>query len=391
MRRIVFLLFSLLALFSCTPSAPLQTNVAVVDSLVKVTFNDTTNLYFRITAADEARLTWDATEGKKYNTPGRYQHKGRLVVPAQITVDGKVYNVTSVGDNALFQQRSLTEIYLSDGIRHIGNKALSGCDKLKKLRLPATLETVGDEAIARCKQLVEVKLPNALRKMGKAAMYDCKSLRKVEIPRSMTVVPEELFSGCFSLKKVVFSNNVTTIGERAFSCCELLEDIEFPNSVNEIKAGLFERCSSLRRVRLSRNIKDIPEDCFLACLSLEKIDFTNIENIGAGAFVACNSMGNFNLPEGVKTIGEGAFASCAGIEEIRLPLSLEYVGDEAFANCRNLKDIYLLRIKPIKIDSEMAFPPEPCRINIPKGSIDSYQFTAKWKKFNYREYTVGKK
>ena len=146
------------------------------------------------------------------------------------------------------------------------------------------------------------------------------------------------------------------------------------------------------RVQLMcKNIKYIPVTCFLACRSLEKIDFTNIENIGAGAFVACNSMGNFNLPEGIKRIGEGAFASCGGIEEMRIPLSVEYVGDNAFESCTNLKDIYLLRIKPIEIDSEAAFPMKPCRINVPKGSVDSYQFTAKWKKFDYREYLVGKK
>ena len=187
--RYSFLIFSLLVLFGCSPSAPLQTSVVHCDSLVAVTFNDTTTLYFKIVSDGEACLTWDATEGKKYNTSGRYQHKGRLVVPSQITIDNKVYKVTSIADNALFQQRSLTELYISDGIRHIGNRALSGCDKLTMLRLPETLETIGDEAIARCKQLVKVALPDGIKQMGKYAMYDCKRLREVEIPASMTVVP----------------------------------------------------------------------------------------------------------------------------------------------------------------------------------------------------------
>jgi uncharacterized repeat protein (TIGR02543 family) len=72
-------------------------------------------------------------------------------------------------------------------------------------------------------------------------------------------------------------------------------------------------------------------------------------------------------------------------------LSVEYVGENAFGNCKNLKNVYLLRTKPIEIGDETAFPGEPCNINIPKGSVDSYQFTAKWKKFNYREILVGKK
>ena len=68
---------------------------------------------------------------------------------------------------------------------------------------------------------------------------------------------------------------------------------------------------------------------------------------------------------------------------------VEYVGNNAFAHCAKLTDIYLLRIKPIEIDNETAFPFEPCRINIPKGSVDSYQFTPKWKKYNYREVRVN--
>ncbi|MBR6806112.1 MAG: leucine-rich repeat domain-containing protein, partial [Bacteroidaceae bacterium] len=235
MKRILFSLLSALILFSCAPSAPVQTAATAEGNSVAVTFNDTTKLYFNITADGEAALTWDATEGKKYNTPGRYQHRGTLVLPSQITVADKVYKVTSIADNALFQQRSLAELYIPDGIRHIGDRAISGCDKLLKLRLPETLETVGYEAFARCKRLEEVKLPNSIQKMGRGAMYDCKSLRKVEIPTSMTVVSEALFSGCFSLKNVKLHDKITTIEELAFNRCEQLQEVNIPNSVTEIK------------------------------------------------------------------------------------------------------------------------------------------------------------
>ena len=107
------------------------------------------------------------------------------------------------------------------------------------------------------------------------------------------------------------------------------------------------------------------------------------------AFAHCEKMGNVELPNGLKSIGGSAFHGCANITEMRLPLSVEYVGNNAFAHCAKLTDIYLLRIKPIEIDNETAFPFEPCRINIPKGSVDSYQFTPKWKKYNYREVRVN--
>ena len=74
--RLSFIIITLLLLVGCTPSQPLQTSVNVSDSLIVATFNDTTTLYFRIIADNEVELTWDATDGKNYNTPSRYQHRG---------------------------------------------------------------------------------------------------------------------------------------------------------------------------------------------------------------------------------------------------------------------------------------------------------------------------
>ena len=177
-------------LASCGETLPVQTSSHEAEGLIAVTFNDTTTLHFRITTNGEAQLTWDATDGKNYNTPTRYQHKGKLVLPAEITHAGKNYKVTSIDNNALFQQRSLESLYIPDGIRHIGVKALSGCDKLKSLRLPATLETLGEEAISRCKQLKSLTIPESIREIGKYALHDCKMLRKATIPLSITELPE---------------------------------------------------------------------------------------------------------------------------------------------------------------------------------------------------------
>ena len=83
-----FVLQSLLLFTACAPEAPVQTSVSGSDSLIVATFNDTTTLHFRVIATDEVELVWDATDGKNYNTPSRYQHRGRLVVPATVNFDG---------------------------------------------------------------------------------------------------------------------------------------------------------------------------------------------------------------------------------------------------------------------------------------------------------------
>ena len=85
-----FILQSLLLFTACAPEAPVQTAVSGSDSLIIATFNDTTTLHFRVIAADEAELVWDATDGKNYNSPSRYQHRGSLVVPSAVEFGGKM-------------------------------------------------------------------------------------------------------------------------------------------------------------------------------------------------------------------------------------------------------------------------------------------------------------
>ena len=386
MQKTTAILAAIITLLcSCGPAPSVQTSSQEHGAQIAVTFNDTTTLYFSLTSDSEAELTWDATEGKNYNSPTRHQHAGELTIPAEITHNGKSYRVTSIGDNALFQQRSLKGIYISDGIRRIGRKSLSGCDKLKSLRLPATLESMGEEALSRCKQLAQITLPDCLKEIGKYALHDCKMLKKANIPASITALPEGMFDGCYSLTDIKFHNGVEGIGVRAFSRCESLKKVKFPESLKTIEQEAFSHARSLEKVSFPDSIDYIPVACFHGCTSLRSIELNKVETISHGAFAQCNALASLKLPETLTAIGRSAFAGCAGITEVTIPTSVTFIADNVFVECGKLKEIYLLRTKPIEIESENAFPRQSCRINIPKGSLDSYQFTPKWKKFNYRE------
>ena len=386
----IFILLATLVCFGCGVAEPVQTSSSGSDSLFAATFNDTTTLHFRVSGTDEVELTWDASEGKNYNTPTRYQHKGRLVIPAKVEHDGKMYAVTAIGKNALFQQRSITELYILDGVRTIDERAITGCDKLKKLQLPATLDSIGASAFSRCKLLTEVSFPEGVRAIGKYAFNDCKSLKEIAIPQSISVLPEGMFEGCYSLKKVKMHEGISLIESRVFNRCETLVSIELPHSVSDMGTVVFSECHALKNVRLPKNLEYIPEGCFHDCIALETIDLSGIKSISHHSFANCQAMQEIKLPETLTAIGNGAFSGCINIKEVRIPISVTFIANNAFAHCMALKDIYLLRTKPIEIESEHALPSSPCRINIPKGSIDSYQFTAKWKKFDYREVLIGK-
>jgi hypothetical protein len=152
--------------------------------------------------------------------------------------------------------------------------------------------------------------------------------------------------------------------------------------VKVIERGAFSGCSGLESIELKEGLKRIDAEAFEGCSSLREITIpAGVEKIGSGIFDGCN---NLRVVIEVEKM-YSAFSGCESLTEVTIPVSVKLIANHAFAHCEKLQDINLLRTKPIEIESVHAFPGEPCRINIPKGSIDSYQFTPKWKKFNYRE------
>lgn len=64
-----------------------------------------------------------------------------LVIPASI--DG--YKVVSIGDRA-FEDSSLTNVIISDGVESIGWFAFNGCVKLKDITVPSSVTSIGYSA-----------------------------------------------------------------------------------------------------------------------------------------------------------------------------------------------------------------------------------------------------
>lgn len=57
-----------------------------------------------------------------------------------------------------------------------------GCEKLKKISFPASLDTIGSQAFKDCKSLKSLKLPKKLAYIKKGAFYSCSSLKSVSLP-----------------------------------------------------------------------------------------------------------------------------------------------------------------------------------------------------------------
>ncbi|MGN0468758.1 MAG: leucine-rich repeat domain-containing protein [Acutalibacteraceae bacterium] len=75
---------------------------------------------------------------------------GEITVPQTVKIDGKEYNVKSIGDNAFEGCASITRITISEGVTTIGAKAFASCTKLKAVDVPSTLLTCSYDAFDDC-------------------------------------------------------------------------------------------------------------------------------------------------------------------------------------------------------------------------------------------------
>ena len=74
-----------------------------------------------------------------------------------------------------------------------------------------------------------------------------------------------------------------------------------------------------------------------------------VKTIGDYAFYKCTSLVEINIPDSVETIGEYAFCSCASLEKINIPEGIKIIGACIFDNCTSLEKItYKNKILSVK-------------------------------------------
>lgn len=60
-------------------------------------------------------------------------------------------------------------------------------------------------------------------------------------------------------------------------------------------------------------------------------------SIGVASFLACESLQEIYIPDGVTDIGKCAFDGCKSLREISIPSSVTSIGDDAFSDCLEIR------------------------------------------------------
>ena len=297
------------------------------------------------------------------------------VTKANIPHTIKGVTVTSIGEEAFYNCRSLTSVTIPDGVTSIGEDAFWNCTSLTSVTIPDSVTSIGDWAFSGCKSLTSVTIPDSVTSIGEYTFSQCTSLTSVTIPDSVTSIGGQAFYKCTSLTSVTIPGSVTSIGKSAFSECTSLTSVTIPDGVTSIGRGAFSDCAALTGIWVTEGNSHYSSDAsgvlfskdkttlvqcpgtlaactipdsvtsivgwaFDGCASLTSVTIPDgVTSIGNGAFYNCTSLTSVTIPDGVTSIGEYTFSGCTSLTSVTIPDGVTSIGKEAFYNCTSLTSV----------------------------------------------------
>ena len=242
---------------------------------------------------------------------------------------------------------------IAEGVTSIGESAFENCRSLTSVTIPNSVTSIGWSAFFYCKSLTSVTIPDSVTSVGAYAFLGCTSLTSVTIPNSVTSIGGCAFDECWSLTSVTIPDSVTSIGDSAFASCTSLTSVTIPDSVTSIGGGAFAWCTSLTGIWVTEGNSHYSSDASGVLFSKDKTTLVqypgafaayaipdSVTSIGAGAFGGCTSLTSVTIPDSVTSIGQHAFNGCRSLTSVTIPDGVTSIGDGAFASCTSLTDVY---------------------------------------------------
>ena len=381
-------------------------------------------------------FTYDIVNGEAILTGYEGTLPESVEIPATTTIDGIVYDVTSIGNGAFSGCSSLTSVTLPNSVTSIGYFAFSGCSSLTSITLPNSVTSIGYYAFYECSSLTSITIPNSVTSIDNGAFSGCSSLPVVDnlryadtylveaVDKSLNTytikagtkwIGNSAFSNCNALTSITIPNSVTRIGVTAFDCPSLTSLI-IPNSVISIGEAAF-YCPALTSivVESGNTIYDSRDNCnaiietasntLIAGCQTTTIP-NSVTSIGDYAFYYCSSITSITIPTSVTSIGEWSFSGCSGITSISIPDFVTNIGYYTFAYCYDLAYVSIGKsvntieegafadcTKIQEIHSKATVPPvveihafdEVSRaipVYVPQSVITHYKSAEVWSEFN---------
>ena len=268
--------------------------------------------------------------------------------------------VTSIGDWAFYNCRSLTSITIPSSVTSIGQSAFYNCRSLTSIEIPASVTSIGQAAFSGCTGLTSIEIPASVTSIGLGAFYDCTSLASIEIPSSVTSIGSAPFGGCSGLTSISVELGNPTYHSEGNCIIEtatktLIQGCKtsiIPNTVTSIADNAFNECTSLTSITIP----------------------ASVTSIGLQAFYYCKNLASIEIPASVTSIGQAAFSGCTGLTSIEIPASVTSIGNKAFNICSSLTSVTIYA-PSLTTYGTYAFDTRAsgCKIYVYSDCVDTYK------------------
>lgn len=258
-------------------------------------------------------------------------------------------------------------IELPDTVTFIGSAAFEE-SKAKTITIPDSVKEIGVSAFKQCMNLRNVKIPSGIEIIGNYAFSGCTNEEtfgdKIVLPETLKELGNNAFSS-IGIKEVVIPDSITKIPEHAFSTCKKLTKVTLGKNVEEIGDGAFWACENLKTVENLDKVKVIKTEAFMTC-SLDNITLGEGCEIGGQTFTQ-NAITELTVPKGVtypESYTGSQFSSCEKLKKVTI--EAEVVANRMFHNCPNIEEVYLTDTV-LKISEDAFLNTENIKIHIPES------------------------
>ena len=305
-------------------------------------------------------------------------------------------SVTEIDEQAFISCDSLKVIKVRKGNKVYDSR--KGCNaiiesatgRLFRGSEGTTIVPDGVKVISSCafygSKIKKIKLPSSLEAIERGAFMCCKELKKLVIPGSVRRIHYEILMDS-GVEELVVENGVENIPQSAFYGCQKLRYVSLPESLKEFGryGAVFVDCPELVRVDVDKDNEFYYSN---GQVLVDKRTKTIIDGWGTEI---CNAA---DFPKELlpTRIGNNAFRKQSLLRYVILPATIESVGDGAFSGCKSLRQLNCHAVVPpvlgkdvFKLDevNGIVLTPlqEQLNLLVPEASVEAYKNAPGWKEF----------